>query len=42
MGHKAAGGLDSIFWASITIGRLGFIFMSYRFTVPRLLTFSLV
>ncbi|TNM88299.1 hypothetical protein fugu_004553 [Takifugu bimaculatus] len=42
MGHKAAGCLDSIFWASITIGRLGFIFMSYRFTAPRLLTFSLV
>ncbi|XP_011612676.2 major facilitator superfamily domain-containing protein 4A isoform X2 [Takifugu rubripes] len=41
MGHKAAGCLDSIFWASITIGRLGFIFMSYRFTAPRLLTFSL-
>lgn len=42
MGHKAAGCLDSIFWASITVGRLGFIFMSYRFTAPRLLTFSLV
>ncbi|CAF96955.1 unnamed protein product, partial [Tetraodon nigroviridis] len=27
MGHKAAGCLDSVFWASITIGRLGFIFM---------------
>lgn len=42
MGHKAAGCLDSIFWASITMGRLGFIFMSYRFTAPRLLSFSLV
>lgn len=42
MGHKAAGCLDSIFWASITIGRLGFIFVSYRFSAPRLLTFSLV
>lgn len=42
MGHKAAGGLDSIFWVSITVGRLGFIFMSYRFTAPTLLTLSLV
>lgn len=42
MGHKAAGCLDSIFWASITIGRLGFIFVSYRVSAPRLLTFSLV
>lgn len=42
MGHKAAGGLDSIFWASITIGRLAFILVSYRLTAPRLLTLSLV
>ncbi|KAM7402714.1 hypothetical protein PAMP_017928 [Pampus punctatissimus] len=42
MGHKAAGCLDSIFWASITAGRLAFIYLSYRYTAPRLLTFSLV
>ncbi|XP_038551741.1 major facilitator superfamily domain-containing protein 4A [Micropterus salmoides] len=42
MGHKTAGCLDSIFWASITVGRLAFIYLSYRYTPPRLLTFSLV
>ncbi|XP_035523961.1 major facilitator superfamily domain-containing protein 4A-like [Morone saxatilis] len=42
MGHKTAGCLDSIFWASITVGRLAFIYLSYRYTTPRLLTFSLV
>ncbi|XP_022600851.1 major facilitator superfamily domain-containing protein 4A-like isoform X1 [Seriola dumerili] len=42
MGHKTAGCLDSIFWASITAGRLAFIYLSYRYTAPRLLTFSLV
>ncbi|XP_051271043.1 major facilitator superfamily domain-containing protein 4A-like [Dicentrarchus labrax] len=42
MGHKTAGCLDSIFWASITVGRLAFIYLSYRYTAPRLLTFSLV
>lgn len=42
MGHKAAGCLDSIFWASITIGRLAFIYVSYKYTAPRLLAFSLV
>ncbi|XP_067444478.1 major facilitator superfamily domain-containing protein 4A [Thunnus thynnus] len=42
MAHKTAGYLDSIFWASITAGRLAFIYMSYRYTAPRLLTFSLV
>nr|XP_040060010.1 major facilitator superfamily domain-containing protein 4A [Gasterosteus aculeatus aculeatus] len=42
MGHKTAGCLDSTFWASITIGRLAFIYLSYRYTAPRLLTFSLV
>ncbi|XP_040889644.1 major facilitator superfamily domain-containing protein 4A isoform X2 [Toxotes jaculatrix] len=42
MGHKTAGCLDSIFWASITAGRLAFIYLSYRYTAPRLLTISLV
>ncbi|XP_034389044.1 major facilitator superfamily domain-containing protein 4A [Cyclopterus lumpus] len=42
MGHKTAGYLDSTFWASITVGRLAFIYLSYRYTAPRLLTFSLV
>ncbi|XP_049427185.1 major facilitator superfamily domain-containing protein 4A [Epinephelus fuscoguttatus] len=42
MGHKTAGCLDSIFWASITVGRLAFIYLSYRYTAPRLLTLSLV
>ncbi|XP_028432168.1 major facilitator superfamily domain-containing protein 4A isoform X1 [Perca flavescens] len=42
MGHKNAGCLDSVFWASITVGRLAFIYLSYRFQAPRLLTFSLV
>uniref|UniRef100_A0A3Q2CDQ9 Major facilitator superfamily domain containing 4Aa n=1 Tax=Cyprinodon variegatus TaxID=28743 RepID=A0A3Q2CDQ9_CYPVA len=42
MGHKAAGCLDSIFWASITAGRLCFIFVSYRYAPPVLLTVSLV
>ncbi|XP_071350033.1 major facilitator superfamily domain-containing protein 4A [Trachinotus anak] len=42
MGHKTAGCLDSIFWASITAGRLAFIYLSYRYTSPRLLTISLV
>uniref|UniRef100_UPI0037E9B279 major facilitator superfamily domain-containing protein 4A n=1 Tax=Semicossyphus pulcher TaxID=241346 RepID=UPI0037E9B279 len=42
MGHKTAGCLDSIFWAAITLGRLAFIYLSYKYTAPRLLTFSLV
>ncbi|XP_073324528.1 major facilitator superfamily domain-containing protein 4A [Pagrus major] len=42
MGHKTAGCLDSIFWASITFGRLAFIYLSYRYTAPRLLSISLV
>lgn len=42
MGHKTAGYLDSIFWAAITVGRLASIYLSYRYTAPRLLTFSLV
>ncbi|XP_068567984.1 major facilitator superfamily domain-containing protein 4A isoform X1 [Cebidichthys violaceus] len=41
MGHKTAGCLDSTFWASITVGRLAFIYLSYRYTSPRLLTVSL-
>ncbi|XP_060926581.1 major facilitator superfamily domain-containing protein 4A [Limanda limanda] len=42
MGHKTAGYLNSIFWASITAGRLAFIYLSYKYTAPTLLTFSLL
>ncbi|TNN46031.1 Major facilitator superfamily domain-containing protein 4A [Liparis tanakae] len=42
MAHKKAGYLDSTFWASITVGRLAFIYLSYKYTAPRLLIFSLV
>ncbi|KAM9409108.1 major facilitator superfamily domain-containing protein 4A isoform 1-T1 [Pholidichthys leucotaenia] len=42
MGRKLAGCLDSVFWASITAGRLASMYFSYRFTAPTLLTFSLV
>nr|XP_020478656.1 major facilitator superfamily domain-containing protein 4A-like [Monopterus albus] len=42
MGHKTASCLDSVFWASITVGRLVSIYLSYRYTAQRLLTFSLV
>nr|XP_046240819.1 major facilitator superfamily domain-containing protein 4A [Scatophagus argus] len=41
MGHKAAGCLDSVFWAAITVGRLAFIYLSYRYSASRLLTFCL-
>lgn len=42
MGSKVAGCLNSVFWASVTIGRLVFIYVSYRYAAPKLLTFSLV
>ncbi|CAN9512146.1 unnamed protein product [Ophioblennius macclurei] len=42
MGRKTAGCLDSIFWASITAGRLASIYLSYRFSASRLLVASLV
>lgn len=42
MGHRTAGYLDSIFWASITVGRLAFIYLSYRYSAPRLLAVSLL
>ncbi|KAM9860153.1 major facilitator superfamily domain-containing protein 4A [Aulostomus maculatus] len=42
MAHKTAGYLDSTFWASITAGRLAFIYLSCRYTAPRLLTLCLV
>ncbi|XP_029357190.1 major facilitator superfamily domain-containing protein 4A isoform X2 [Echeneis naucrates] len=42
MGHKTAGGLNSVFWASITGGRLAFIYLSYKYTSSRLLICSLV
>uniref|UniRef100_A0A3Q3NG68 Major facilitator superfamily domain-containing protein 4A n=1 Tax=Mastacembelus armatus TaxID=205130 RepID=A0A3Q3NG68_9TELE len=40
--HKEAGYLDSVFWASITAGRLAFMYLSYRYTAPKLIIFSLV
>uniref|UniRef100_A0AAV2IYP1 Uncharacterized protein n=1 Tax=Knipowitschia caucasica TaxID=637954 RepID=A0AAV2IYP1_KNICA len=42
MAHKTAGCLSSVFWASITFSRLGFILLSYRYSAPTLITFSLV
>ncbi|CAJ1051926.1 major facilitator superfamily domain-containing protein 4A [Xyrichtys novacula] len=42
MSHKTAGCLDSIFWAAITLGRLAFIYLSYKYSPSKLLTFSLV
>uniref|UniRef100_A0A3Q2PMF8 Major facilitator superfamily domain containing 4Aa n=1 Tax=Fundulus heteroclitus TaxID=8078 RepID=A0A3Q2PMF8_FUNHE len=42
MGHKTAGCLDSVFWASVTAGRLSFIFLSYKYTAPLLLSICLV
>uniref|UniRef100_A0A8C6TRY2 Major facilitator superfamily domain-containing protein 4A n=1 Tax=Neogobius melanostomus TaxID=47308 RepID=A0A8C6TRY2_9GOBI len=42
MAHKTAGYLDSIFWASITLSRLAFIYLSYRFSAPRLIILSLI
>ncbi|KAM4612756.1 major facilitator superfamily domain-containing protein 4A [Polymixia lowei] len=41
MSHKTAGCLDSVFWASITAGRLAFIYLSYRYTATRLLSLCL-
>uniref|UniRef100_A0A3B5A615 Major facilitator superfamily domain-containing protein 4-A-like n=1 Tax=Stegastes partitus TaxID=144197 RepID=A0A3B5A615_9TELE len=37
MGHKTAGCLDSVFWASITAGRLASMYLCYRYTPPRLI-----
>ncbi|KAF7646605.1 hypothetical protein LDENG_00184760 [Lucifuga dentata] len=42
MGHQTAGCLDSVFWASITAGRLVFIYLSYRYAAHRLITVSLM
>ncbi|XP_055016617.1 major facilitator superfamily domain-containing protein 4A [Boleophthalmus pectinirostris] len=42
MAHKTAGYLDSIFWAAITLSRLAFIYLSYRYPAPKLLIFSLI
>uniref|UniRef100_A0A672FML0 Major facilitator superfamily domain containing 4Aa n=1 Tax=Salarias fasciatus TaxID=181472 RepID=A0A672FML0_SALFA len=42
MGRKTAGCLDSVFWASVTAGRLASVYLSYRFPPPRLLAASLV
>lgn len=42
MAHKNAGYLDSIFWAAITLSRLSFIYLSYRYSAPRLIILSLI
>lgn len=42
MAHRTAGYLDSIFWAAITLGRLVFIYLSYRYSAPRLIILSLI
>ncbi|XP_033822185.1 major facilitator superfamily domain-containing protein 4A [Periophthalmus magnuspinnatus] len=42
MAHKTAGYLDSIFWAAITLSRLAFVYLSYRYPAPKLITLSLV
>ncbi|XP_072308108.1 major facilitator superfamily domain-containing protein 4A [Eucyclogobius newberryi] len=42
MTHKTAGYLDSIFWAAITLSRLAFIYLSYRYPAPKLITLSLI
>lgn len=42
MSHRTAGCLDSIFWAAITVGRLASIYLSYKCSAPKLLTFSLM
>ncbi|XP_070814294.1 major facilitator superfamily domain-containing protein 4A [Chaetodon trifascialis] len=42
MARTTAGYLNSTFWASITVGRLAFIYLSYRYTATRVLIFSLV
>ncbi|XP_067098840.1 major facilitator superfamily domain-containing protein 4A-like [Osmerus mordax] len=41
MHHKTAGCLPSVFWASITAGRLAAIYLSYRYTAVKLLSVSL-
>lgn len=40
--HKTAGYLSSVFWASITVGRLASIPLSYRIKPVRLLMFNQV
>lgn len=42
MAHKTAACLDSIFWAAITLSRLAFIYLSYRYSAPRLIVLSLI
>uniref|UniRef100_A0A8C7PJX3 Major facilitator superfamily domain-containing protein 4A n=1 Tax=Oncorhynchus mykiss TaxID=8022 RepID=A0A8C7PJX3_ONCMY len=39
--HKTAGCLTSVFWASVTAGRLASIYLSYRYTQQRLISVSL-
>ncbi|KAM9535357.1 major facilitator superfamily domain-containing protein 4A-like isoform 1-T1 [Salvelinus alpinus] len=39
--HKTAGCLTSVFWASVTVGRLASIYLSYRYTQQRLISVSL-
>ncbi|XP_010894429.1 major facilitator superfamily domain-containing protein 4A isoform X1 [Esox lucius] len=40
--HKTAGYLTSVFWASVTAGRLASIYLSYKYTQQRLISISLV
>ncbi|KAL0978440.1 hypothetical protein UPYG_G00170400 [Umbra pygmaea] len=40
--HKMAGYLSSVFWASVTMGRLASIYLSYKYTQQRLISVSLV
>lgn len=42
MAHKTAAYLTSTFWAGITVSRLAFMYLSYRFSAPKLIIVSLI
>ncbi|XP_059919306.1 major facilitator superfamily domain-containing protein 4A [Gadus macrocephalus] len=42
MSHHGASSLTSLFWASVTVGRLAFVYLSYRFPAVRLILLSLL
>ncbi|CAL8274530.1 unnamed protein product [Boreogadus saida] len=42
MSHHDASSLTSLFWASVTVGRLAFVYLSYRFPAVRLILLSLL
>ncbi|CAL8340402.1 unnamed protein product [Lota lota] len=42
MGHQSASMLTSLFWAAVTVGRLAFVYLSYKFPATRLLILSLL